>query len=314
MDKLLGKLIDSFSVSGNEDYVKNIIKEELKTTNCELTEDKMGNLIASVGSGDSKIMLCAHMDSIGFIVSYIEDNGLIRVEKIGCFENEYAINSFVRFKNGTVGRLCNTHDQLFIDIGLDNKIKSSEKVKIGDTACLVGPYIKVGKGNIMSPLLDNKVGCYILIKLIERAVSVKDKKVFFVFSTEEELGGRGARAAAYGINPDYCIVLGLEKAKDMEKSDGNVELGKGPVLKIMDKSLIMHMDIKNMLEESAKKSGINVQYSISAGTSEGGLLHKERAGIKTGELDIPCRYKHSCSEMICIDDIEGTIKLLENII
>lgn len=314
MDKLLGKLIDSFSVSGDEEQAKNVIKEELETTQCDITEDKMGNLIASVGEGDKKIMICAHMDSIGFIVSYIEDNGLIRVEKIGCFENDYAVNSFVRFKNGTIGRLCNSGKQLFIDIGLDNKIKSSEKVKVGDTACLVGPYIKVGKGNIISPLLDNKVGCYILIKLIRDSIDIKDKKVYFVFSTEEELGGRGARAAAYNINPDYCIVLGVEKAKDMEGSTGNVELGKGPVLKIMDKSLIMHRDIKTMLEESAQKASINIQYSISPGTSEGGLLHKERAGIKTGELDIPCRYKHSCSEMVCIDDVESIIKLLKQIV
>lgn len=314
MDKLLGKLIDSFSVSGSEEEVKKVIKEELEAAQSDVIEDKMGNLIASAGEGDKKIMICAHMDSIGFIVSYIEDNGLIRVEKIGCFENEYAINSFVRFKNGAIGRLCNSGKQLFIDIGLDNKVKSSDKVKVGDTACLVGPYIKVGKRNVISPMLDNKVGCYILIKLIRDSIDIKNKKVYFVFSTEEELCGRGARAAAYSINPDYCIVLGVEKAKDMEGSKGNVELGKGPVLKIMDKSLIMHRDIKKMLEESAQKAGISIQYSISSETSEGGLLHKERAGIKTGELDIPCRYKHSCSEMVCIDDVESTLKLLKQII
>lgn len=314
MDKLLGNLIDSFSVSGNEVQVKNIIKDELKSIQCDLSEDKMGNLIAAFGKGNEKIMICAHMDSIGFMVSYIEDNGLILVEKIGDFKDEYVVNSFVRFENGTIGRLCRSGKQLFIDIGLNNRVKSSEKVKIGDTACLVGPYIKVGKNNIISPLLDNKVGCYVLIKLIKECTQVEDKRVYFVFSTEEELGGRGARAAAYNIDPDYCIVLGMENAKDIETSRGNVELGKGPVLKIMDKSLIMHEDIKKMLEDSAQKTSVNIQYSISVENSEGGLLHKERAGIRTGELDIPCRYKHSCSEMVCIDDVENTIKILRQII
>lgn len=312
MDKLLSNLINAFGVSGNEENVRKIIKEELKDIQCIINEDKLGNLIIKLGEGHEKMMFCAHMDSIGFIVSFIEESGLIRVEKIGDFSSSDVIHNPIRFENGTIGKLYLSREQLFIDIGIKGRDNVLKLIKEGDTACLMGSCLKVAEENIMSPNLDNRIGCYILLRLIKELKNT-NKELYFVFSTQNELGGRGARAASHTISPDYCVVVDLEESGDTIEKKNNIKLGKGPIIKVMDKTLIMHEDIKKMLEESAQKLELKVQYIVSNSKSDGGTIHKEGLGIKTGELSIPCRYKHCSSEMINIRDIEDSIKLLKEL-
>lgn len=312
MDKLLSNLINAFGVSSNEENVRKIIKEELKDIQCIINEDKLGNLIVKLGEGNEKMMFCAHMDSIGFIVSFIEESGLIRAEKIGDFSSSDVIHNPVRFENGTIGKLYLSKEQLFIDIGIKGRDNVLKLIREGDTACLMGPCLKVAEENIMSPNLDNRIGCYILLRLIKELKNI-NKEVYFVFSTQNELGGRGARAAAHTISPDYCVVVDLEESGDTIEKKNNIKLGKGPVIKVMDKTLIMHEDIKKMLEESAQKLELKVQYIVSSSKSDGGTIHKEVQGIKTGELSIPCRYKHCSSEMVNTKDIEDSIKLLKEL-
>ncbi|ADK13209.1 MULTISPECIES: hydrolase [Clostridium] len=312
MDKLLIKLINSFGVSGKEDEVREVIKERLNEINQDMYEDDIGNVIVKLGSGETKIMLCTHMDSVGFIVNHIDDDGMIRVDNIGNFKKEDISHSFIRFDNGTLGKIYTSHEGEFVDIGVNEREDALKKVNEGDMASLVGPYLSVGDNNVISPLLHNKVGCYILLKLIEY-VKVENAELDFVFASQGEIGGIGARIAANNINPDYCIIVGTENATNAEERKNNINIDEGPVIKIMDSSLIMHKDIKEMLENCAKRSEINLQYSISTGKSEGELVHKERIGIRTGEIAVPCRYKYSTSEMVSINDIEDTIKLLKQL-
>lgn len=312
MDKLLVKLINSFGISGKEDEVKEVIKERLNEINQDMYEDDIGNVIVKLGSGETKIMLCTHMDSVGFIVNHIDDDGMIRVDNIGRFKKEDISHSFIRFDNGTLGKIYTSAEGEFVDIGVNEKEEALKKVREGDMASLVGPYLNVGDNNVISPLLHNKVGCYILLKLIEY-VKVENSELYFVFSSQGEIGGIGARVAANNINPDYCIIVGTENARNAEERRTNININEGPVIKIMDSSLIMHKDIKSMLENSAKRAGINLQYSISTGKSEGGLVHKEGIGIRTGEIAVPCRYKYSTSEMVSINDIQDTIKVLKQL-
>lgn len=312
MDKIFDRLINAYGVSGNEECVRNVIKEELKDTDCILREDKAGNLIAKFGQGKEKMMFCAHMDQIGIIATYIEDNGFIRVAEVGDFKPQDMANNFVRFKNGTVGKFGLFKDEMFVDIGIKSREKVLEHVKEGNTACFVGPYLEIENDIVIGPALDNRTGCYILIKMIKEIVSRKscDKELYFVFSSQEELGGRGSRAAAYEINPDFCIVLDAESAGDTIGGEGSIKLEEGPVIKVMDKTLIINNTVKNMLKNAAEKAGAGIQYAITSGNSDGGTVHKERGGIRTGELSIPCRYKHSTSEMISMKDVEAAIKLL----
>lgn len=313
MDKLLNNLVNAFGVSGSEEDVRNIIKEELKDIQCIIGEDKLGNLIVKLGEGHEKMMFCAHMDTMGFMTSFIEDNGLIRVEKIGEVNSSDVAHNIIKFKNGTVGKLFLNKEQLFIDIGVNTREDVLKLVSEGDTACLVGSCLNMGEENIISANLDNRVGCYILLRLIKELKNI-NKEVYFLFSTQNELGGRGARAAAHTIKPDYCIVVDLEEAGDVREEKNNIKLGNGPIIKVMDRTLIMHEDIKKMIEESAQKLKLKVQYVVSNSKSDGGTIHKEGLGIKTGEVSVPCRYRHCSSEMVNTKDIEDSIKLLKELV
>ncbi|WP_125154908.1 M42 family peptidase [Clostridium rectalis] len=313
MDKLLSELINTFGVSGNEEFVRSIILEVLKDKEYDIKEDKMGNLIVKVGNGSKKIMICTHMDQIGFIVSYIEDNGFIRVEKLGNFKTDNISHSYIRFKNGSIGKIIINKDDMYIDIGAKNKEEVNNKIKIGDTACLVGPCLEVENNNIISPNLDNRIGCYVLLKLL-MDINTLNKETYFVFSSQKLMGNRGARAAAYEVDPNYCIVLDVKQSSDSLSGKNSFKLGNGPGINIMDKTLIMHEDVKSMIEMASSELNLRTQNIILDDISEGGVIHKERNGIKTGELCIPCRYKNSSSEMVNFDDVNGCIKLLKKIL
>ncbi|MBW9158841.1 M42 family metallopeptidase [Clostridium tagluense] len=314
MDIMLQKLVGAFGVSGHEDEVRAVIREELKDINCDIKEDKMGNLIVKVGSGAQKIMFSAHMDEIGLIATYIEDNGFVRVSNIGGIHASEIVHNFVVFKNGIMGKVGAAKSEpkiedLFIDLGVSSREEALKKIKEGDTACLLSDFMEV-EDKIISPCLDDRIGCYVLLRMIKEIKETKSE-LYFVFSTQEELGGRGARAAAYTVNPDYCIVLDTQEAGDYIGAEGKLELGKGPIIKIKDRTLIMHHEIKEMLENAAQRSVVKVQYGVSNGSTDGGNIHKENGGIRTGVISIPCRYTHSISEMISMEDVEDTIKLLK---
>lgn len=317
MDNMLRKLLSSFGVSGHEDEVRSVIIDELKDVKCDIKEDKMGNLIVKLGKGSEKLMLCAHMDEIGLIATYIEDNGLVRVGSIGDFNTADVVHNIIKFENGTLGKAAAAKANpeiadLYIDIGVKSREEALRKIGEGDVACFLGDAVEL-ENNIISPGLDNRVGCYVLLRLIKEFKGT-DKELYFVFSSQAELGGRGARAASFAVEPEYCIVIDLEEAGDRIGGHGNIKLGSGPVLTVMDISLIMHHEIKEKLENAAKEKNVTIQYASVSRITDGGAIHKEKGGVKTGVLSIPCRYNHSISEMVCVDDIENTVEILKNLI
>lgn len=317
MDNLLERLSKSFGVSGSEDAVRNLIKEELKDINCNIKEDKMGNLIVKMGEGKEKIMFSSHMDEVGVIATYIEDSGIVRVGNVGELKAEEIVHNLVKFQNGTIGKIAAAKDNpsmadLYIDLGLNNREEVLKRVKEGDTAVFESLYLNIGN-NTVSPNLNNRVGCYILLRLIKQ-IKIFRKETYFVFSTQQELGGRGARAAAYAIEPNYCIVVDLEGSGDVPGADGELKLGKGPAISIMNRTLIIHHEIKAMLENAAMKADVELQYVVSTEDTDGGNIHKEIGGIKTGVFSVPCRYLHSISQMVCLSDVEDSIKVLTNLI
>jgi endoglucanase len=317
MDNMLGRLLSSFGVSGHEDNVRKAIIEELKDINCDIKEDKMGNLIVKIGEGSEKLMFCAHMDEIGLIATFIDDSGFIRVGSIGDFSPADIVHNFIQFENGVIGKIAAAKSNpeigdLFIDIGAKSREEALKKVSEGDVACFLGDAVETSN-NIIGPGLDDRIGCYILLRLIKE-LKETDKEIYFVFSAQAELGGRGARAASFAVEPDYCIVVDLEEAGDAIGGKGAIKLGSGPILTVMDRSLIMHHEIKCKLEAAAKNKEIAVQYASVNRITDGGAIHKEKTGVKTGVVSVPCRYNHSISEMVCIDDIEKTIELLKALI
>lgn len=317
MDNLLERLCKAFGVSGSEKAVRELIKEELKDISCNIKEDNMGNLIVKMGEGKEKIMISSHMDQIGVIATFIEDSGIIRVGNVGSLKAEEVVHNFIKFQNGTIGKIAGTKDNpsmsdLYIDLGLKSRDEVLKKVREGDTAAFESPYLNIGN-NIVSPNLNNRVGCYILLRLIKQ-VKTFTRETYFVFSTQQELGGRGARAAAFSIEPNYSIVVDLEGSGDVPGANGELKLGKGPAISIMNRTLIIHHEIKAMLENSAKEAEVELQYAVSTEDTDGGNIHKEIGGIKTGVFTVPCRYLHSVSEMVCLEDVEGAVKVLTKLI
>lgn len=308
MDKLLKEIIEVFGVSGHEKKVAEFIKKQLQDVECEINEDKLGNIIVKKGTGTNKIMICANMDVRGIIAYYVEEDGKIRIHNLGDFDAEAIVDKTIRFESGISGKVSSEvkekHEfrDLYVDLGFKTREAALKYVKEGDTACFQGNTYEEDK-NVVSPSLSNRVGCFILLKLIKQ-LKVIDKEIYFVFSVQGQLEARGARAAAFNIKPDVCLALGTESEKD-------VKLGSGPVLVVMQKGLIMHRSIKDILEKNALQLEMDIQLCVSNELSDGSTVHKEVGGIPTGTISIPCKNKGCINEVINISDVDKCIKLIE---
>ena len=314
--ELLKKLTQCSAASGNEKAVCELIKNEIKDYVDEITVDVLGNLIARKKGNGRKIMLAAHMDEIGVVVTFVDDKGFLRFSNVGGISPKNLIGRRVVFSNGAAGVIYTEDDnknfqlaKMYIDIGADDKKDAEEKVTVGDTAVFEGGFFENGN-RIVSKALDNRAGCYVLI---EAAKKIKtDNDVYFVFTTQEEAGLRGARGAAYKIMPDAALAIDITDTGDTPEC-GNmaVKLGKGAAIKVMDRSVICDSDVRTTLIELAKKNNIPYQLEIMTdGGTDAGVIHLTGEGVKTGGVSIPTRYIHSPSEMADKKDISAVIDLV----
>lgn len=326
MDKLIERLLNSFGVSGRESSIKNIIKSEIeaikinKKISMEVKEDAVGNIIVKVGNGREKFMICTHVDNGGVIATMIENSGFIRAYPIGNIKPEKLVRTLVKFENGVLGRIDSAKDKpskddLFIDLGITSKGVAINQIKEGDAAEVVG-HIMNSNGRVMGPNLHSRLACYIVIEVIKRMNDLDnlDKEMYFVFSTQMETGFKGAIAASYEIKPNTAIVLDALEAEDFTGGKGDIKLDNGPIVSIFDKSLVIHHEVKETIENAAQGANINIQYSIGTEKNEGGFIHKEAGGIKTGMIGVPCRYMYTQEEMMSLKDVNSTIDLIYSII
>lgn len=307
MDKLLKEIVEVFGVSGHEKKVVEVIKQQLKDVKCEICEDKLGNIIVKKGAGSSKIMICTNMDVKGVIAYYIEEDGKVRIHNLGDFEAEDIVDRTISFESGISGKISSEVKKkpefrdLYVDLGFKTREAALRYVKEGDTACFEGNTYEE-EDTIISSSLSNRINCFILLNLIKEIEAV-DKEIYFVFSTQGELQARGARAAAFDIKPDICLALSTENEKD-------VKIGDGPAVVVMQKGLIMHRGIKDILEKNASKLKMDIQLCVSNEISDGSTVHKEVNGIPTGTISIPCKNKGSINEIVNINDVNNCIKLI----
>lgn len=320
MFDLVRKLSDAFGVSGNEEEIRAVITEEIKDKVDDIYTDTLGNLIAVKKGTGRKIMLDAHMDEIGVMATFIDDNGFIRFSNLGWVYQYFALGQKVRFKNGTIGSVFYEEklddmknlklSRMYIDIGAKSREEAEKKVRIGDTACFVGDAVQTGD-MIISKALDNRSGCAVLIKVIQNLPET-DNELYFVFTVQEELGLRGARTAAYQIQPDIAIAIDVTDTGDTpECHPMTVKCGAGPAIKIKDSSLICHPEVKRLLEDAAKEIGIPYQYEVlESGGTDVGAIHTAVGGVPSGAVSIPCRYIHSPVETASLSDMENAVKLL----
>lgn len=320
MFELLKSLTEKFGVSGNEEEIRDFIKSKIKKHVDDIEIDALGNLIATKKGKGKRIMVAAHMDEIGIMATHIDDKGFIRFSNIGWVSANYALGQRVMFKNGTVGTVFYEEQledlkglklsNMYIDIGAKDKEDAQKKVRIGDTAAFCGETQKSGD-MVISKALDDRSGCAVLIKTIENLPKT-DNEIYFVFTVQEELGLRGAKTAAYKLLPELAIAVDVTLTGDTPNCKPmEVKCGSGPAIKIKDRSVICHSSVKRLLEESAQKIKIPYQFEIlESGGSDPGAIHVTAGGIPSGAISIPCRYTHSPSEMVSLNDMENAFKLL----
>lgn len=305
--------------AGDEKAVAEVIRSLAAPYSDEQWFDPMGNLIVHKRGDGPKIMFAAHMDSIGMIVTHIEENGFLRIGKVGGLNLNALLYVPVRFANGTRG--CIGADQsadlkklsiedLFIDIGAHSREEAETQVRIGDTAVYDTPTFAVGD-RLISPYMDNRISCVVQLAAMEE-IKNSSNDLYFVFTTQEEVGLRGAKTAAYAIDPDYAIAIDVTLSDDVPgtKHNGSSVLGKGAAIKVMDGSVICHPQMVTKLTDLACTREIAYQSDvIRAGGTDAGAIHVSRTGVYTGGISIPCRYIHTPTEMVQISDVEACIQL-----
>ncbi|MDK2789637.1 MAG: hypothetical protein PWP15_144 [Methanothermococcus sp.] len=324
-------------ISGREDRIRNYMEKELQTSCDEVFTDKFGNLIAKKGNKGPKIMIAAHMDEIGLMVKYIDDKGFLKFTKIGGINDQMLLNQKVvvhgskgdiigvlgskpphKMKESERNKLIKYED-MFIDIGAKNREEAIEMgVEIGTWISFKAEFDSLGKDRITCKSFDDRAGCAVLLETMNQ---IKDMdlncQVYAVGTVQEEVGLKGAKTSAFGINPDVAIALDVTICGDhpgIKMEDAPVELGKGPVACIVDASgrgLITHPKVLKMIKEVSQKNKIPVQYEVGeGGTTDATAIHLTRDGIPTGVISVPTRYIHTPVEVMDVNDLEKTVELI----
>lgn len=329
--KSFQQLSTAFGPSGREQNIIETLTELTADTVHDIGDwehhtDAMNNLIYHRHGTEKTILLAAHMDSIGVVVTHIDKDGFARFAQVGGLMIGDLIDRRVRFQNGTRGVISFEEkkpyaklgfDNLFLDIGADSREQAEQCIQVGDFAVFDGePFCQ---GNILcGPYLDNRIGCLTLIGVMaELAKKDYDADLYVVFTAQEEVGLRGAQTAAFAIQPDYAIAVDVTDTGDMpeRKYPMAVKLGAGPAVKIMDRSVICDQTVKQALYTVAEQENIPVQREIMEfGGTDTGVIQRTAGGVRAGAVSIPTRYIHSPSEMADIRDIEHAIQLIAGVI
>lgn len=322
MKELIRKLVETYGPSGNEERIREVIREEIAGLASEVRTDALGNLIARKrGNGSGKrVMLAAHMDEIGVIVTHVDEKGFLRFGAVGGVWPHALLGGRVVFADGTVGVIGAEKiededrkkviplDKLFIDVGAVDK--ASVPVQLGDVAGFSRPFADMGK-RLVAKSFDDRIGCAILVQVM-RDLHETPHDVYFVFSVQEEVGLRGAMTSAYGIEPEMGLSVDVTLTGDTpEARTMAVELGKGPAIKVKDGRMLAHPGVKRLLVETAEAIGIPYQLEVlERGTTDATAIQVSREGVPAGCVSIPCRYVHTPSEMVDYDDVTNAVKLL----
>ncbi len=320
MVKTLTELVSAFGPSGCEGEISRAIEKLAVPYVDEISRDVMGNLICHRKGTGPRVMFSAHMDSIGLVATHIDEKGFIHVGALGGVHAVEVLYTPVRFQNGTGGVICVPSDadksklkvaDLLVDIGAADGEEAKKLVRVGDAAVYDTP-IREACGRVIAPYLDNRIACLVLLLAMER-LGETDNDLYFVFSAQEEVGCRGAKTAAWAIDPDYGIAVDVIGTDDEPgaKHQASSLCGKGAGVKVMDHSAICHPAVVEKLLALAEEKGISAQRDVARmGGTDAGPIHQTRAGVYTGGISIPCRYVHSPAEMADLGDVRACADLV----
>jgi endoglucanase len=331
--QLLEKLSNAFGPSGLEDEVVHILRKELEKCADETQGDKLGNVMFyhEGKKGYPKVMLSAHMDEVGFMITYVEDSGFLRFDTWGITNNIMPGQRVVfkgerGFIRGIIGtkppHIMTTDEQnkivpkedLFIDIGADNIAQANMKgADVGMMGVFDVEFMDLGDGYFRGKALDDRAGCVVLAETF-KALQDSPYNVVAVGSVQEELGIRGARTAAWQVEPDIGLALEGTFVADVPGTRPDRVSSKikgGPVLTIMDRATFTHPHILKTLIKTAKQKAIPFQFKkVLVGGTDAGAIHLTKAGVPSGTVAVPCRYIHGPVSIIHIDDLKNTIRLV----
>jgi putative aminopeptidase FrvX len=321
MKKLIQKLTETFSPSGYESTIREVIRGEVEALADEMRVDTLGNLIVRKGvkgKNGRRIMLAAHMDEIGLIATHIDANGFIRFTSVGGVLPHTMLSGRVHFADGTLG-VIGTEDawhsdklpslrECYIDVGATSA--KDCPVKVGDVAAFERPFLEMGR-RLVAKSMDDRIGCAVLIETL-RSLKASPHELYFVFTTQEEVGTRGATTSAFGIDPDLGLSVDVTLTGDTPKSTPMaVSLGKGPAVKVKDSGMLSDPRIVDWMCATAEKKHIPYQREVLVGGStDARAIQMTRSGVPAGCLSIPSRYVHTPSEMVDYEDVQNSVKLL----
>ncbi|MCQ4022045.1 MULTISPECIES: M42 family metallopeptidase [unclassified Ruminococcus] len=326
----LKKLCLLSGISGDEKKVSELIQKRLRDSGAEINIDGMGNLLVTKKGrkrAKNKVLLSAHMDEVGFIVTDINSDGTLRLETVGGVDRKAVYG-----KNVIVGKNCingvisvkPVHllkpdekdtvipvDKMAVDIGAESREEAIKYVSLGDSVSFV-PNYNDDNGIIMAKALDDRAGCYILTEILRQEL---EYDITCSFVVQEEIGLRGAKAAAYTIDPDFAIVVEATTASDIPGCDDTNNVccvGNGAVLSFMDRSTIYDKECLQLALKTAQEKKINVQLKRAvAGGNDAGAIHTSRSGVRTMAVSLPCRYIHSQTGLISAYDLESSFNIVK---
>ena len=323
MFELIRQITNVYGATGREAGVADLIESLLKDRVDTIRRDALGNLICEKKGTDPngrRIMLAAHMDHIGFIVAAVEKEGYLRVVPVGGINIAVSRTRHVYFANGVQGVIVQQPvkegetpaiKHFFIDIGAADEAEALSMVQLGDIAVYAPDCFRLGRHRVAAPAMDDRVACALLVAVMQELPQTKDT-VIAVFSAQEEVGCRGAKTAAYSVDPDIGIALDVTGHGDTPETKlPAIKLGEGAAVKIMDRGSISNPALVNDLLAAGERAGVKTQREVLPyGGTDASAMQLSRSGVIAGTVSIPCRYVHSACETIDLRDVEAAKALL----
>ncbi|MBN2543458.1 M42 family metallopeptidase [bacterium] len=333
---LLEKLSDLTGVSGYEEKIRELVKEQLKRYTDDIKVDNLGNLIAHIPGGKKpRVELDAHTDEVGFMVNHIEENGFLRILPIGGIDPRLVYGQRLKIFGkteiiGVVGSVpphlyrdtqqkgkeqTTPIEDLFVDVGLP-KDKVKEIINIGDIATFDTKFVDLGD-SVCGKAFDDRMGLFVILQALEKAKKI-DCDLYIVGAVQEEFGLRGAKPAAFRINPDIAIAVEGTIANDIPGVPGRKSLshlGGGASIRLSDRLMLTSRDLADFLISLAKNKSITHQVIVKrVGSTNAAVIQLVREGVKVAAISVPCRYVHSPQSIANKSDIENTIELIAEFI
>ncbi len=327
---VLKELTQIRGVTGNEGAIRQYVIERAKATGAEVRVDRIGNVFAAkkgkANQDRRHLLFCAHMDEIGLIIVGIEDTGLLAYTPVGGIDARVMVSKRVLIGDGAVPGVIGakaihlqtpeerqrplSHDQLFIDIGAKDKADAEKLVSPGDYACPDSDYVEFGDGFVKAKALDDRAGCYNLLRILEGEY---ENDVTCAFVVQEEIGLHGSMVAAHQVQPDCAIVLEATAANDVGDVEPHFQVanpGQGVAISFMDNASIAHRGLFQALRDLAQEKQIpwQVKRYVSGG-NDAGALQSAGGAVRTCVLSVPTRYIHSHSNVASLNDIEAQYQL-----